>query len=1324
MIRFASASIKEVIRPDSQGNIRTARKMVASVDPNYLYAVLSGLHGDEPNQNGDYFAWDELVKEHHTLKGKKVYATWVGKPNLVNHDALRVVGEIIDSWPVEQEKSIDMLVKVARKHDWLVKPIEKGEIVDCSMGCSVAWSKCSECDHIAHDESEWCLVAGTEILNGAYRTVEIQDVKVGDTVITHTGKAQKVTKLYQRNVNEDVKIIKVAGDYRALTVTANHPMFVMKAADIHCRRDTKQSVCAPGKFFVCTKAGSTCQHRVAEKATPQFMPAGDVVEGDWLLTPVISEEIPLSKELDNASLVSILGWYLAEGNIGHKNQANQSVQLSISKQEELLTQRIITAVQKVANGYTPRVHDRDGVQSRQIVISDGGALAEVCNGLCGEYAKEKRLSPILLTAPKETLKTLLLAYLDGDGYVVNGHQCVETASKTLAHQLVLLCDKLGLHASVLELENEPTALVPAEGLTIYRVSIAKTKTNQLYNAESAGNNLCGRYFTYAGSTYRLRKVTSVTSERFEGPVYNLEVENDNSYVANGVAVHNCDHLNPTRKALKGRTNPVSGKMVYEDNRDVTGVELSWITFGEGADSKAERKVILASKEIDGMLDDKDIADLAATPSDAPKGERFARPPVERVASIRPFTSTNGGGEPVVGGNGSTAAADAMLGGLVTGLVTAVKLESQLGGMLTPEAIMKAFDNGDISKKDMVHLAAKMGLGVGLEPKAAFEAIERAANPAAAAPVVEKPVAAQAVQTPEKPESAATEKPADMVKKQVPVTSDEESAVMAKAQNTTELVSTLKSLIAALTKSAEQSLDDGLENAKSPVTPAKPDSLKAPNPEIKDNKALDKALDKGQEQAKDKVERQPEEEEIKTIDSGGKSVEKLDQDPQAQPDPNPGTPSKNPNNVQEAETLKTQKGVDGLTSKTEMPKSSALSVSLVEDAKKPAQSYWRVAIGDEPVFAVTAEKAFGEELTPARLYQFKSAAYGEALRTAIRNNGLAKTLSECFGGEKGAVVIAKADRVAQLDMGMLPKMPEKEATPDNADVLDLPSDEGAPPPMMGIDKDVAQDIEEGGKKGKSPFVDMLVDLIAPVIAKEDKWTLDDVINELSKMAKGEGALSVFQGKLEKKIEDLKSRKDKKEDKGEDKEEKDEEKAEKHEESESKEEEAKEEKKENPFAKKEEKSERELKLEAALKEVTALLPQVAAKLQKSEDAEVERHLKIRAVQTRKLALRMAQLNMIEDDGIDAYAATLAKKSDEEIAAVVDTVERAEAALPRLEAARRAKVGEKIASLGNGAPIRSTLPGGALDKTSQELEAAPRKGSLIDWSRPPQVDENQRK
>lgn len=48
------------------------------------------------------------------------------------------------------------------------------------------------------------------------------------------------------------------------------------------------------------------------------------------------------------------------------------------------------------------------------------------------------------------------------------------------------------------------------------------------------------------------------------------------------------------KYRKGQFDPDAGCWIYEDNRDIYGVECSWITFGQGADSDAKQQMRVAS----------------------------------------------------------------------------------------------------------------------------------------------------------------------------------------------------------------------------------------------------------------------------------------------------------------------------------------------------------------------------------------------------------------------------------------------------------------------------------------------------------------------------------------------------------------------------------------------------------------------------------------------------------------------------------------------------------------------------------------------------------
>jgi hypothetical protein len=172
LARIANTTIKEVFSLDTSASINRfknrfaslfensvekseANRMVVAVEPHFLYVVVSGLHGDEANYNGDFFKWSELLKK----KSDNLYTfqTWRDQPVLENHDMKSKRGMIVDAWAIKNEKSIDMLHRVdERINPNLVKGIRNGSIKGTSMGVMVGHSYCSICNNLAYDEDGWC----------------------------------------------------------------------------------------------------------------------------------------------------------------------------------------------------------------------------------------------------------------------------------------------------------------------------------------------------------------------------------------------------------------------------------------------------------------------------------------------------------------------------------------------------------------------------------------------------------------------------------------------------------------------------------------------------------------------------------------------------------------------------------------------------------------------------------------------------------------------------------------------------------------------------------------------------------------------------------------------------------------------------------------------------------------------------------------------------------------------------------------------------------------------------------------------------------------
>ena len=177
MYRYARATLKDV-NPDFgklyQSN-RTASKPVVQLDPDLKYYVVTGIHGDVPNNNGDFFRYaEELLKLRPNLQHScgctassapvYTYQTWNGKGNFINHNSMpgtwdnpNRVGTIIDTYPIPEEKCVDFLLGVDKvKYPWLIRAVDDGDVTDVSMGCWVEWSLCSRCGHLATSEENYC----------------------------------------------------------------------------------------------------------------------------------------------------------------------------------------------------------------------------------------------------------------------------------------------------------------------------------------------------------------------------------------------------------------------------------------------------------------------------------------------------------------------------------------------------------------------------------------------------------------------------------------------------------------------------------------------------------------------------------------------------------------------------------------------------------------------------------------------------------------------------------------------------------------------------------------------------------------------------------------------------------------------------------------------------------------------------------------------------------------------------------------------------------------------------------------------------------------
>lgn len=529
-IKFANASVLEA-RIARHGDVRMARSQDRmrrtshrhhfdyEVRPGFLY-VRSRAISSRTNDNYDTFPAEEI---------REAWRTFIGKPVFVNHhndDHRRARGVIIDAALHEDtapdgtpDTWVEVLMEVdAVRFPKLAEAIVNGDIERTSMGC---------------------FVAGTLITMADGTRKPIEQIEVGDRVVTHRGNIEAVTYTMSAHHSGSVYDIRVYGQGSSLIATPEHPVWVRRVppSDSKARRAglSRPTACRCGRQFDTPRAlgahlrevdrhGLSGDHGRDESIFEGWVEARDVKVGDWVLSPAMSE----SGHPGNRSLARLLGYYLAEGSIGydkaHYGEQPRWVQWDFHEDEVEYVAEVVACLSDL--GYKasgPYVKN-----TCASVRCYSPELASQMLSLGGRLSWGKRLSPDVMGWSVDSALALVTAYWNGDGCYRNGRVEAGTASVHLAEQIHVLAVRCGFAITPPVKQHSPSAMaVGSRPKYVLQTVLDRDTTSTRRQVLSDEQGVW-------------RQVTDVLIRDFDGMVYNFDVEGDDSYVAADVGVHNCD----------------------------------------------------------------------------------------------------------------------------------------------------------------------------------------------------------------------------------------------------------------------------------------------------------------------------------------------------------------------------------------------------------------------------------------------------------------------------------------------------------------------------------------------------------------------------------------------------------------------------------------------------------------------------------------------------------------------------------------------------------------------------------------------------------------
>lgn len=358
-----------------------------------------------------------------------------------------------------------------------------------------------------------CFPAGTLIRmeDGTHKPIE--SINVLDRVVTAEGNVGSVLRVVARKANALARM-RVRG-HNHLRATPDHRVLT-KRGYVELQDLEPGDKVAFTRYMAESSKFVTTAHYIPRR-TRLNMKQGTRNVGipgkpaSTLVSTVAPDVIHL-----NRGFGRIIGLFLAEG-----STSSQKVVWTFGGHEgETLVPEMV-ALLKDELGCEANVRHA-GNKSVIYVSIYGVHWARIFEGLCGQHSRYKCVRPEIAAGPRDFLEGVLSGWIDGDR--ARGNSGI-TVSRVMALDMFSIANALGFGPFIRR--QEPV-------LNQYAKTRQPSWTTGYGNPDS---NLGFR--PIIDDDHMWRPVQDVEIEEFDGYVFDLEVEGDHSFVAEGVGVHNC-----------------------------------------------------------------------------------------------------------------------------------------------------------------------------------------------------------------------------------------------------------------------------------------------------------------------------------------------------------------------------------------------------------------------------------------------------------------------------------------------------------------------------------------------------------------------------------------------------------------------------------------------------------------------------------------------------------------------------------------------------------------------------------------------------------------
>jgi len=418
-----------------------------------------------------------------------------------------------------------------------------------------------------------CLLPNTIIHTKNELLKPIQDIRQGDFVLTHKNRWCRVKKVFKRFYHGKVYDIKPRNFSLGLTTTSEHPFYAIKT---HKNCHWSNGICKPPHANL-----DECKKKYFKKYKPQWLMASQLERGDVLIFPRFINVFNGRKEIDLEKIISQLdiktklkgefiapvgnrgtaikkriivdknfcrlaGYYLAEGYLNSRDL----IGFAFSSKEKNYVEEVIDLMKKVF-GFNKKPKLKISKSGGLEILFYSKILFKIFQRLfyspivIRKNANSKALPIWTLGLPLDLQVEIFRCWWRGDkGY---------TASRLLMNQMKIILLKLGIVPSIYvdkrdSYNSRPKHFIEKRKIkarydmySLNRLSFYEDRFNLLEEAEftEVAQYNKGKKYGWIDNNYIYLPIYDIEIKDYQGEVYNLKVEEDNSYVCEFAVVHNC-----------------------------------------------------------------------------------------------------------------------------------------------------------------------------------------------------------------------------------------------------------------------------------------------------------------------------------------------------------------------------------------------------------------------------------------------------------------------------------------------------------------------------------------------------------------------------------------------------------------------------------------------------------------------------------------------------------------------------------------------------------------------------------------------------------------